>query len=427
MEIKPKVVIDVALLGSNWLYRQHARGVHRVAEKLATGLVASKQCDLFFVATDLVYGGNRLVAENECFQNIPFLHSRRQIALSQWAYTQHQWVAKTLADRRFHLRSLRWLAQTTADHVDHWAGRFAMKDLAMANIYHSMLAPIPAQVGHSRLKRFLTIYDMIPLTHPETVNGQGVSRLRRQLDSLTPGSFVFCISNDVRNDLLNYSALPPQNVFVTPLAASPETFYPLIDPEQRRTVLQKHGIPDAPYFLALSSFDPRKNFAHLIRCFGDLAESGELAGCNLVLVGANPERHTCFHDAIAQFPRLKKRIITPGFIPDEELAAIYSGAMAFTFPSFSEGFGIPLLEAMQCGTPVISSNTTSMPEVIGDAGLLLPPTDHDGWCQAMLRIIREPGLRAELAHRSLARAKLFSWQRFIDETLNGYRKSLETK
>jgi glycosyltransferase involved in cell wall biosynthesis len=371
-----------------------------------------------------VFGGQQFIAEKTPLTTSSFLHSPRKISLARWAHERHSWVAKSFPDRRFHLRALRWVAQNLANRTDHLAARFSMQDLATANIYHSLLAPIPAQVGTSKLRRFLTVYDLVPLTHPETVNGRGVPLLRRQLDSLTPGSFAFCISQDVRNDLLSCKKMPAENVFVTPLAASPEIFHPLDNPAERRAVLQKYGIGDAPYFLTLSSFDPRKNFIHLIRCFGNLAEAGELDGCNLVLVGANPERLTFFIEALAQFPKLKHRIIAPGFIPDEDLAAIYSGAVAFTFPTLSEGFGIPALEAMQCGLPVISSNTTSMPEVIGDAGILLNPHDQDAWCAAMLRVLRDKDLAAGLRQKSLARAKLFSWQRFIEETLNGYRKSL---
>ncbi len=422
--MKPKVVLDIAPLGWSWARQQHARGIHRVADQLLSGLIASQACELSFVATSSVYGGQQVVAEKTPLPAAAFHHRRRQIALARWAYEKHGWVAQTFADRRFHLRGLRWLAQNFANRADDWASHFAVAGLAAANIYHSPLAPIPAKISQSKLKRFLTVHDLIPLTHPETVNGQGVPLLRRQLDSLTPGSFAFCVSEDVRNDLLNCTAMPPENVFVTPLAASPETFYPVDNPPERRAVLQKHGIPDAPYFLTLSSFDPRKNFIHLIRCFGDLAEAGELDGCNLVLVGTNPQRLTFFNEAMAQYPKLKQRIIAAGFIPDEDLAAIYSGAVAFTFPSLSEGFGIPVVEAMQCGLPVISSNTTSLPEVVGEAGLLLDPHDQDAWCAAMLRVLRDKNLAAGLRQKSLARAKLFSWSRFIDETLRGYRASL---
>lgn len=424
---KLKVVLDIAPLGWSWAHKQHARGIHRVAEKLVSGLLTSQQCELAFVATSSIYGSSRLMAEEERFLNTRFFHSHRQIALSKWAYEKQQWVGKSLADRRLHLRALRWLAQNLANRADYLAAKFAVEDLAAANIYHSPLAPIPAKVGKSRMKRFLTVHDLVPLTHPETVNDRGIQLLRRQLDSLTPGSFAFCVSNDVRNDLLNCTRLPPENVFVTQLAASAETFYPIDNLDQRRVTLQKYGIPDAPYFLTLSSFDPRKNFIHLFRCFGELAESGELDSCNLVLVGTNPERHSFFCEAVAKFPDLKHRIITPGFIPDEDLAAVYSGAVAFAFPSLSEGFGIPVVEAMQCGLPVISSNTTSLPEVIGDAGILLDPYDKDAWCAAMLRVLRDKELAVGLRQKSKARAKLFSWQRFIDETLRGYQKSMEMK
>jgi len=423
--MKLKVVLDIAPLGWSFFHKQYARGIHRVAEKLVSGLSASPQCELSFVATSSVYGGSRMVAEDERFKSTRFFHSPGQVALARWAHERHQWVQQTFPDRRFHLRALRWLAQNTANLADHLASRFAVENLAGANIYHSPLAPIPSGVGKSKLKRFLTVHDLVPLTHPETVNGKGGSLLHRQLNSLTPGSFAFCVSNDCRNDLLNCSKLPPENVFVTPLAASPETFYPVNDPAAVRHKLQQYGIPDAPYFLTLSSIDPRKNFGHLIRCFGELAEAGELEGCNLVVVGTNPQRFTFFDEALRKFPRLKPRIITPGFVPDEDLAAIYSGALAFTFPSLSEGFGIPVVEAMQCGIPVISSNTTSLPEVIGEAGILLDPLARDAWCAAMKRVLQDSGTVEALRKKSLARAKLFSWQRFTDETLRGYRTSLE--
>jgi glycosyltransferase involved in cell wall biosynthesis len=129
-------------------------------------------------------------------------------------------------------------------------------------------------------------------------------------------------------------------------------------------------------------------------------------------------------EALAKYPKVKPHVIITGYVPDEDLAAVYSGATAFLFPSLAEGFGIPPLEAMQCGTPVIAANTTSIPEVVGDAGILLPPTDETAWCQAMLQISRAEKWRDELRQKSLQRSKLFSWRRFIEETLRGYQKSL---
>jgi glycosyltransferase involved in cell wall biosynthesis len=158
-----------------------------------------------------------------------------------------------------------------------------------------------------------------------------------------------------------------------------------------------------------------------------LVESGELLDTHLVIVGANPGRNPEIAEALAKCPRAKARVVVTGFVQDEDLAAIYSGATAFLFPSFAEGFGIPPLEAMQCGTPVIASNTTSIPEVVGDAGILLAPTEENIWCQAILQICRDGKWRDELRVKSLQRSKLFSWKRFIAETLRGYRASLLMK
>ena len=295
-----------------------------------------------------------------------------------------------------------------------------------ADIYHSTLTPFPQAVReNTRLRKFINLHDFIPLKHPEYYSGDVRPFMDGVLACLTPENFAFCISEETRNDALNFSRIPPERVFVTPLAADEKIFHPVTDPQQIAAARVQCGIPDGPYFLALSAHDRHKNFVHLIHCFGALVESGELNDSNLVIVGPNRGRNHEVLNSLAKYPRAKPRIIVAGYVPDDDLAAIYSGATAFLFPSLAEGFGLPPLEAMQCGTPVIASNTTSIPEVVGDAGILLPPTEQDVWCQAMLRISRDAALRKELRQKSLPRARLFSWQRFIDEILRGYQKSME--
>ena len=425
MNSHPKVVIDIATLGAIQVHRQNARGVHRVAEKLVSGLAASQKCELAFVATSEVFASYRLAKETPAFSQFPFLLGRQQLILAKWANQKKRWITETLADRRLSSRIWRTALYHLSNQADIIAGHFSATKLTDADIYHSPQAPIPDQIQRSQAKRFLTVHDLIPITQPTSVNGLGVSLLRRQLRSLTPDSYAFCVSEHVRNDLLKHSQLPPDNVFVTPLAAAPENFYPVTQPELIRNTLKKYGLPDAPYFLTLSSFDPRKNFPFLIECFGRLASARELPEHNLVIVGTNPERHSFYEAALARHPQLKKRILAPGFIPDEDLAPIYSNATAFVFPSLSEGFGIPPLEAMQCGIPVIASNTTSIPEVVGEAGILLPPTEMDAWCQAMLRISQDSSLRNQLREKSLLRCRRFTWDRFIQETLRGYANALK--
>jgi len=301
-----------------------------------------------------------------------------------------------------------------------------VKLLERAQIYHSPHTPFSSAVHENRrIKKFITCLDFIPLKNPEYYSPSIQRFMDGVLACLQPENFAFCISEMTRTDLLTYSRMPPERVFVTPLAADAAVFHPVQNPERLGAIRRLYGLGDEPYFLALSAHDRHKNFPHLIECFGSLIESGELTNCNLVIVGPNPGRNPDVQGAIAKFPKAAKQIRVTGFVADEDLAAVYSGSVAFLFPSLAEGFGIPPLEAMHCGVPVITSNTTSIPEVVGDAGLLLPPTDKDAWCEAILRIARDANLRVDLSRRSLERAKLFSWQRFIDETLRGYRASLE--
>lgn len=423
---KLRVVIDIAALGYAEQRKSHARGVHRVAQHIVFGLLKSKQCDLHFVATSRLAGAHRMLTEKGLSPEKMLTYRPGQLALSRWAEKKSRWIEHTLPDRRLHMRGARFFLQRLVEKADAQSRRISLRALRDADIYHSTLSPIPKAVqSRTDIKQFLTIVDVIPLTNPDTVGGKGVPLLKKQLASLTPRSYAFCISETVKNDLLDLGTLPPQQVFVTPLAASGEIFHPITDHLLIKSALEDYAIPDAPYFLTLSSFDPRKNFDHVIRCFARLVDAGELGGCNLVIVGANPERNTQVDKTLTKFPSLRARIFMPGFIPDERLAAIYSGAQAFLFPSLSEGFGIPVLEAMQCGTPVISSNATSLPEVIGQAGILLDPKDIEAWAEAMVRISADPQLRSRLALLGLDRAKQFSWDRFIQATIDGYSTALK--
>jgi glycosyltransferase involved in cell wall biosynthesis len=125
--------------------------------------------------------------------------------------------------------------------------------------------------------------------------------------------------------------------------------------------------------------------------------------------------------ALEEAADVRGRIIQAGFVEDADLAALYSGAIAFLYPSFYEGFGLPPLEAMQCGTPVITSNASSLPEVVGDAGMMVPADDLDALCAALLDVVTKPDLRQSLQEKSLARAAEFSWQRSAASVIAAYR------
>jgi len=424
--MKPKVIFDIGFLGHAHDDRPSCRGAQRVAMHLFDGLLAEGECELSFVATSNLAGAYDFLNARGLEADKELAFHPTQLALSRLGRKIARAVHRTMHDRSLPARTRRRILAAITSYCLRGEPNFPSACLDLADIYHSPHRPFPAAVRqHPRIRKFLTCHDFIPLKYPKYFSGNGRPFMEAVLACLTPQNFAFCVSETTRNDVLNFSRMPPERVFVTPLAADPDLFHPVTQPEQLLATRKKYHFGDEPYFLALSAHDLHKNFAHLIECFGALVESGELSGFNLVIVGPNPGRNPAAQDAIARFPRARSRILVPGYIPDEELAAVYSGATAFLFPSLAEGFGIPPLEAMQCGVPVIASNATSIPEVVGTAGLLLPPTDRDEWCQTMLKIARDAKLRSELAQRSVLRAKLFSWQRFIDETLRGYRASLE--
>lgn len=421
--MKPKVILDLAFLGHA---RRVQRGAERVARHLFDGLVGADFAELRFVATSHHAGVHDFLQSRGIDPRSAFSCSPTRLRLSRLERAVTTKVHNSLGNRALPARAMRYVLSKLALFFQHGEADLDPVWLDTAQIYHSPHTPFPESIhGHPRLRKFLTCHDFIPMRHPEFYPpnaGDFMDAVRR---CLRPENFAFCVSEVTRADVLNYSSMPPEHVFVTPLAADRRIFHPVVDPAAVQGILGRYGLGQAPYFLALSAHDPHKNFPHLIECFGALLETGELGEHRLVIVGPNPGHNPAVQLALKAFSKVERRLIVPGFVPDEDLAAIYSGATAFLFPSFAEGFGIPPLEAMQCGTPVIASNTTSMPEVIGDAGVLLPPNDRDGWCQAMLRMSQDASLRAEFRERALTRAALFSWDRFIAETIRGYRFSLE--
>ncbi len=235
---------------------------------------------------------------------------------------------------------------------------------------------------------------------------------------------MFCISHATRDDLCNELPwLNPQRVFVTHLAAD-KVFRPVREPDALKAVRRKYGIPEGRYLLTLGSLQPRKGMEHAIKAFRELAAASPSFDLNLVIAGPRGWKDNAIIAAATADPTLAGRVRLTGRVEEEDLSALYSGAAAFVFASLYEGFGLPVLEAMQCGTPVISANTTSLPEVVGAAGLLVAPRDLDALCGAILEIANSDTRASELSRAAIARAREFSWARCAEETIAGYKAAL---
>jgi glycosyltransferase involved in cell wall biosynthesis len=429
-----KVLYDINVLGVGHHNQRARTGVFRVVENIAYGLKKSKACELSF-CTSTQYAPNiqsslDYLDANPELAEVPF-HINKSWKFRQGCQKiEHKLNTQTQKAEFPQIIPLK-IARKLTCFFNRKTARFYNPiepiSLTEANIYHSPFEPIPSLVKQSKnLHKFLSIHDLIPILYPEFFKSHEDTPAKRAINGLDAESWALCVSQRTKDDLCNYSkSINPSRVFVTHLAAS-ELFYQCTNSLQIKLVRKKYQIPDVPYILSLSTLEPRKNIEHTIRCFSALVHQEKIQDLHLVLVGTKGWDYDSIFSEVTKNPTLKERVIVTGYIADEDLAALYSGAMTFVYPSFYEGFGLPPLEAMQCGVPVITSNTSSLPEVVGDAGIMLDPKDTDGLCQSLLKLYYDSSLRKSMSERSLKQAKNFSWERCTQETIKAYEIALNS-
>ena len=218
---------------------------------------------------------------------------------------------------------------------------------------------------------------------------------------------VLTVSESSKRDIVEYAGVPEKHVSVTPLAADGRVYFPRDAADCIKRMGPKYDIRK-PYVLYLSRIEhPGKNHAGLVRAFSILKKTEGIPH-QLVLAGSDWDRAEEVHRA-AEESAYADDIVFTGFAPNSDLPDLYCGAELFVFPSLYEGFGLPVLEAMNCGVPVACSNISSIPEVIGDAGILFDPYDDEAIADAMRRLLTDPGLLKDCRERGLARARKFAW------------------
>jgi glycosyltransferase involved in cell wall biosynthesis len=373
-----RVLYDISVLGLGTLYESARTGIFRVVENVARGLAGSKEIDLAFCATqarternpETVDGCRKYLAGRSEFGRIPFFDS----------------------------------------------------ELPEADLFHSPFHAIPRDVRTP--VRFLTVYDLIPILFPQYMPA-GVTLLQKlTLATLKPDDRLLCISRATQSDLCRVSGIAPERTRVTYLAADPRLFHPGADEREHAAVRVKYGLGDAPYWLSLCTLEPRKNIDTVVRAFGRLSREGAAGRSKLVLVGTRGWDFDRIFKEIDRHGELEGRVVTTGYVADEDLAALYGGALAFVYLSLYEGFGLPPLEALQCGTPVIASNSSSLPEVVGDAGILIDPHDLDGLCMVMREVADNRDLRGQMSERARGQASRFSWERCVAQTMAAYHSAV---
>ncbi len=264
----------------------------------------------------------------------------------------------------------------------------------------------------------VTVHDISFERHPEWFP----TRLRWFLKasvrrSARAAQQTIAVSEWCRKDLIETYRLPPERVWVTHEAAG-GAFRPNIERAALDAIRAKYDTGER-FILAVGNVQPRKNLARLLEAFAQARAAG-LHAYKLALVG-QPQWQA---DAVHQAARaLGDAAVMTGYVPDADLPLLYNAADVFCYPSLYEGFGLPVLEAMACGAPVITSNVTALPEVAGDAAYLVDPRDVRALAEALVKVATDENLRREYRARGLARAKQFAWARLADQTIAAYERA----
>ena len=324
----------------------------------------------------------------------------------------------------------------SAHAVPSWAMRDARVEQV---IWEQWTAPVAAQkagvdVFHypyfaspmiPRTPMIVTIADVIYFRLPHYLEGPiKKTYMKMNMQAAQKASIIITLSEHARQDIVDLMNIPPERVRVTYLAAGDE-YHPIPDPSVQAEVRARYGIGER-YVFYLGGLDWRKNVPQLVRAFAQLYY--QLADPNLQLfIAGDPDKQlgprSMYPDPRPSAAALgiKDQVICR-FVEEKDKPALYSGAGVFVFPSIYEGFGLTPLEAMSCGAPVICSNRTSLPEVVGDAALSLDPDDTQALVDAMYGVLTNNTLRAERSARSLQRASLFNWRKTANETIAVYEE-----
>jgi glycosyltransferase involved in cell wall biosynthesis len=284
-----------------------------------------------------------------------------------------------------------------------------------ADVFHGVLNVAPLFCPTPSV---ITIHDLAFLSFPQTfrrINRSYLSWATRA--SAKRATRILAVSEATKAEIVRLLGIAPAKIVVTYDACDPRFVPP--DPAELAAFRRRKGLPER-FVLFLGTLEPRKNLPTLIDAYAKIATSTDAP----LLIGGGKG---WLYDEIfarAQALGLGDKLRFVGYIDGQEQPLWYAAATVFAFPSLYEGFGMPPLEAMACGTPVVTSTTSSLPEVVGDAGLTVDPRDPDALAAAMLRLLNDAELRAELRERGLRQARRFSWRETAERTLAAYRDAV---
>lgn len=284
------------------------------------------------------------------------------------------------------------------------------------DLFHSPDFVLPPVAGN--IPTLLTVHDLSFIHYPHVYEERLVNYLNRVVPwSVGRATHILADSQSTKDDLIEYYDTPDEKVSVLYAGVSND-FQPVSSDKKLAAIRKKYHLGSKPYILMVGTVQPRKNYEMLVRAFAKL--DGDVT---LAIAGGKGWLERGLSAEITNH-NLQKQVKLLGFVDDADLPALYSAATLFVMPSLYEGFGIPILEAMACGVPVISSDSSSLPEVVANAGILLPPDDETAWTDTMDELLHDASRRAQMVGMGAIRAHKFTWQRAATQLQSIYKNLL---
>ena len=294
----------------------------------------------------------------------------------------------------------------------YYTGFFLQLSLDKPDIFFS---PYPSLPLYCPCPKIAVIHDLSFLRDKSFFKGRSQVILRKQLlHVVRRANRIIAVSESTKKDLIKFVKASPENVTVIYEGYDTDAYKPQFDTDEVKALVQRYGI-DGHYVLYVGTLEPRKNIPRLIEAFASLKRQGGMQH-KLVIAGKKGWFYNDIFQTVTRWG-VDNEVVFTGYVPDRDLPLLISGADLFVYPSLCEGFGLPPLEAMACGIPVITSDSSSLPEVVGNAGILVDPHSVDEIAKAMYQVLSNANLREQMQHRGLDRARMFSWEKTAEETL----------
>lgn len=369
-------------------------GLCRVSDLLFKELIKCSEYEIYPIVTkNTKYKAQQYLAQNGLdylFQNIVYLPDLRTTCVTASILKRiKSWLFRILREKQY------------------------LKILNSYDEYISPYSPISPLVYKSKLKTTIIVHDLISIAHPELCTKKNNKKYEFWIKDIKADNVV-CISHSTLNDFVKFRPDFDKHKIKVVYWGIENRF----KPTNNSTIRTKYGIKTTNYILTLSEVNKRKNLLHLLKAFAEFLNNSKDKDISLVIAGPKKKNYDEVTSKIEQLQKIKDKVVITGFVNDEDLPSLYSEAELFVFPSLYEGFGLPPLEAIACGTPVICTDNSSLPEVCGDAVIYISGHDIYDTAQKIADLHNNPNKRKEMSLAGLKQAQKFNWSKTTKEIFN---------